>query len=145
MHNWLQLFLSYHTWLYVQEREWKEECFNKLKLRFYNLFKSQFEPDTYVLWDVSKCLGSIFAQFRLGILPLEVEDCRFRDVPLELRVCRVCQSGEGEYEIHFLCVSSSYQVKCLTMVGKAIAKCPEFGDMDDFYRFIFLCYLCKGM
>ena len=87
------MHIAYENILNVQEKKWNEERFNKPKFRRYNLFKSQVEPDAYVFSDVSKRLRSIFAQFRLGILPLEVDVGRFRDVPLELRVCRVCQSG----------------------------------------------------
>ena len=121
---------AFENILNVQEKKWNEERFNKPKYMLYNLFKSQFEPDAYVLSDVSKRLRSLFAQFRLRILPLEAEVGRFRDVPLELRVCRVCQLGEVEDEIHCLCVCSSYQVNRPTMFGKAIAKCPEFGPSN---------------
>ena len=131
------MHIAYKNFFYVHEKKWNEKRFNKPKLRLYDLFKSQFEQDAHVLSDVSKRLRSFFAQFRLGILPLEIEIYRFRDVLLELHVCRVCQLGEVEDEIHCLCVYSSYLLNRPTMFGKAIAKCPEFSDMD-FNRFIFL-------
>ena len=38
------------------------------------------------------------SQFRLGILPLEIEVGRFRDVPLPNRICSMCDGNAVEDE-----------------------------------------------
>ncbi len=48
------------------------------------------------------------AQFRIGILPLHIETGRFRDKRINEGVCFLCNSGEVENELHFLCVCSTY-------------------------------------
>ena len=44
----------------------------------------------------------IFAQFRCGILPFNIEVGRFRGIPLEDRKCNLCELGEVESEYHFM-------------------------------------------
>ncbi len=44
-------------------------------------------------------------QFGIVILPLHIETGRFRDERIDERVCLLCNSGEVENEIHFLCVA----------------------------------------
>ena len=51
----------------------------------------------------SKKSCSIFAQLRLGILALEIETGRFRNIPSENRMCHFCKN-EIRDELHFLCV-----------------------------------------
>ena len=61
---------------------------------------------------------SILAQFRLGILPLNIETCRyklikdnqgkFRKTKPEERLCLVCNAGLTEDETHFLLECTCY-------------------------------------
>ena len=51
--------------------------------------------------DISKYQRSVFAQFRCGILPLEIEVGRYQDISLPERTCQVCGQAV-EDEIHFL-------------------------------------------
>ncbi len=48
------------------------------------------------------------AQFRICILPLHIETGRFRDKRINERVCLLCNSGEVENELHFLCICTTY-------------------------------------
>ena len=48
------------------------------------------------------------AQFRLGILLLEIEIGRFRNIPLGNRISQMCNNNVVEDEIHFLCECNSY-------------------------------------
>ena len=50
---------------------------------------------------------SILAKFLRGILPIEIETGRFRNINRELRFCKMCESRTMiEDEIHFLHVCS---------------------------------------
>ena len=93
--------------------EWKMSMLSKPKLRTYIKFKSVFQTEPYVKCNISKYKRSLFAQFRIGILPIELETGRFRNVKdtntgkfrkviAEERLCKICNTGLVEDEEHFL-------------------------------------------
>ena len=88
--------------------------------------------------NISKYQRSLFAQFRSGILPLEIETGRFRDFPLCERICKVCNSGSVEDEIHFLCECSNYSNERLEMLSKVCDGSTIFGEMDSLDKFVYL-------
>ena len=88
--------------------------------------------------NISKFQRSLFAQFRFGILPLEIETGRFRDVPLAERICKVCNSGAVEDEIHFLCDCSTYTEERTIMLSKVCNNSTIFADMDSLDKFVYL-------
>jgi hypothetical protein len=45
---------------------------------------------------------SVLAQYRCGILPLKIETGRYTGMPVEQRLCQLCDLGEIENERHFL-------------------------------------------
>ena len=71
------------------------------------MFKNICKSESYVKMAHSKMSRSIFAQFRLGILRLEIETGRFRNIPSESRMCHFC-INEIEDELHFVCVCPVY-------------------------------------
>ena len=79
----------------------------KPKLRSYVMFKNIFKRESYVKMTHSKMSRSIFAQLRLGILPLDIETGRFRHIPSESRMCHFCKN-EIEDELHFVYVCPVY-------------------------------------
>ena len=86
----------------VQEAEWKAAMSKKPKLRFYRLFKTTLAVENYVKFNLTPSQRSITAQLRSGVLPINIETGRFRNIALENRLCTICNSGEIESEIHFL-------------------------------------------
>ena len=71
------------------------------------MFKNIFKSENYVKMTHSKMSRSIFAQLRLGILSLEIETGRFRNIPSESRMCHFCKN-EIEDELNFVCVCPVY-------------------------------------
>ena len=67
------------------------------------MFKNIFKSESYVKMAHSKMSRSIFEQLRLGILPLEIETGRFRNIPSEYGMCHFCKN-DIEDELHFVCV-----------------------------------------
>ena len=80
----------------------------KPKLRTYLLFKKDLSPEPYVKLCKSRRKRSILAQFRMGVLPLEIETGRFKNIQPEERYCVLCNQGLVEDEKHFLCTCKLY-------------------------------------
>ena len=73
------------------------------KLKLYKLFKAEPTPASYVLSPLDPGPRWVMASLRAGCLPLGVETRRYRipGVPLERRVCQVCNSDLVKDEFHF--------------------------------------------
>ena len=127
--------------LLAQFNNWNDQRSQKIKLRNYNLFKSDMAAEAYVIMNMSKQIRSCYAQFRTGILPIMVEIGRFHSIPLEERYCPLCKDKNMyfvEDEFHLLCICQSYQEVRNELYIKALATCSSFVNMDDFEKFLFL-------
>ena len=117
--------------------DWDIKRFKSEKLRYYNLHKYDKSTEDYLLLDVSKYQRSIFSQFRCGILPLQIEVGRYRDVPLPQRVCQICHIAV-EDEIHFLLNCHAYSTPRNKLFTNALKIEPSFLQQDEFEKFVFL-------
>ena len=120
------------------QNEWDFKRYKSEKLRYYNLYKCDKKPAEYTFMNISKYQRSLFAQFRSGILPLEIKTGRFKDIPLCERICKVCDSVSVEDEIHFLCECNTYSDERETMFSKACDDNDIFRDMDSLDKFVYL-------
>ena len=59
------------------QEQWSNEMHNKPKLRTYVQIKDIFEPEPYVLSNISRQRRSLLAQIRLGILPIKNRNWSF--------------------------------------------------------------------
>ena len=117
---------------------WNSSRFNKPKLRYYNLYKCTVEPEDYVTnKNLSKYSRSLLAQFRCGILPIEVELGRFRNVKLEDRICPMCLN-DVEDEFHLLCVCNVYDDLRKVLYNKTYDLNPDFDALDEVEKFMFI-------
>ena len=91
----------------IQHDEWSQQVACKTKLRTFTLFKDNFETELFIKQRIPKFQRSIFAQLRVGILPLEIEVGRYYRIKVENRICKLCKE-DIEDEIHFMC-----KCKCL--------------------------------
>ena len=121
-----------------QSISWNNNRYQKIKLRYYNLFKSDLKPEPYLLTNLSKSQRSVYAQFRSGILPLAIETGRFSNVSLNNRTCIVCNSEAIEDEYHFLCICPGYETERKLLYIKVAEKFSEFRNLDNFDRFMLL-------
>ena len=62
----------------------------KPKLRTYSLFKYKAESEAYLTNYLPRQQRSLFAQIRLGILPLSIKTGRFQNNKVEQRLCPLC-------------------------------------------------------
>jgi hypothetical protein len=132
------LVCSFNKLKQIYETNWNQERYNKPKLRYYNMFKTCFDQENYLSMNISKYYRSLFAQFRAGILPLQVEVGRFRGLPLEERLCVLCPLGLVEDEYHFLCVCYKYHDLRNILYNKVKEVCPGFELLDDMDKFVYL-------
>ena len=118
--------------------EWKRNIETKPKLRTYIKFKKEFETEEYVKSNISRYTRSLFAQFRLGILPLKIESGRFKRQPLAERICENCTLNEIEDEIHFLCKCPLYSSLRFALFKKATELSERFNFLSEDDKFLFL-------
>ena len=116
---------------------WQNKRYKSEKLRCYNLYKSDKNVEDYLLLDLTKYQRSVFSQFRCGILPLEIETGRFRNIELQNRLCQICKT-EVEDEIHFLLTCTAYTEPRKKLFKKALEFNHLFAIQDDFEKFTFL-------
>ena len=116
---------------------WDFKRYNPQKLRYYNLYKYDKSSEEYLLLDITKYQRSVFAQFRCGILPLEIEVGRYRNSPLPERTCQVC-SFAVEDEIHFLLTCNAYSNPRSRLITKAIEFDNSFTQLEEIDQFVLL-------
>ena len=122
----------------LENEKWNQRRYSKPKLRLYNMFKANFEQEEYITYNIPKYKRSLFAQFRAGILPLEVEVGRYRDVPLLNRLCVMCDMSEVEDEIHFMCECPRYADFRTVLFDEATRSNSEFMRYDNLDKFVYL-------
>ena len=87
---------------------------------------------------MSKRARSLFTQFRHGILPLKIETGRFRNLPVEQRICELCQMDMVEDEVHFLCTCPLYVNIRYSLFKKAADFDKDFVNLDVERKCVFL-------
>ena len=85
-----------------QKRKWEKEVASQNKLRFYRIFKSDFNVEQFIKINLPISHRSLLAQLRYGILPLRIETGRFTNLPVNERKCVFCSDDKVESEVHFL-------------------------------------------
>ena len=121
-----------------ETEKWNVRRTSKPKLRYYNMFKSDLEIEDYLFFKVPKMLRSLLAQFRAGILPLSIEVGRYRNIPLEERLCTLCDDNVVEDEIHFLCSCKLYKEARDVLFVQAAMMCDDFCRMDVLDKFVYM-------
>ena len=107
------------------------ERYLKPKLRYYNLFKPDLSQTEYLSLNIPKYQRSLFAQFRAGVLPLQVEIGRFRETLLEERFCNLCDMDQVEDGFPFLCIRTDYSDFREVLYIKATHVFPAFSELND--------------
>ena len=87
----------------------------KPKLRTFVTFKHNFDSEDYVKYCYSHHKRSLLAQFRNNVLPFSIGTGRFRNIPLEERLCVLCDLNVTEDEKHFLCTCNLYDDRRQTL------------------------------
>ena len=72
------------------------------KLRTYRTFKQDFVTEQYVFRPMPRSHRSALARFRCGVAPIRIETGRYERLPLEERLCPVCDENSVESEFHVI-------------------------------------------
>ena len=87
----------------ITNLEWQNGVHAKPKLRTYKMFKTDLHVEPYLTGYLFRRARSLLAQFRMSILPLNIEVGRYSGIAPENRFCTMCTLHVPEDEIHFLC------------------------------------------
>ena len=72
------------------------------KLRTFINIHDVKQDKILVLKNLKRNHRSLIAKLKAGVLPLHLELGRYKNSPIETRVCHVCDAGLLEDELHFL-------------------------------------------
>ena len=130
---------SAHAYILDREtRDWNLRRYGKPKLRYYNMIKSGIDIEEYLFYKIPKYHRSLFAQLRAGILPLNIETGRYKNVELSERLCTLCDDNLVEDEVHFLCCCRFYSDLRDTLYNHAREANPEFDSLDMLDKYVYL-------
>ena len=114
----VELFDISNNLAQASQNIWLNNVQDMPKLRNYKLFKNNYEVEPYVLCFLNREKRSLVAQLRSGILPLQVEVGRWQGIPVEERICPVCNLNQVEDECHFLFECNNYDVERRSLYTK---------------------------
>ena len=136
-------------WALLHEKacnNWSIETHRKPKLRTYVTFKNTFEIEPYVISFMNRKCRSYLAQFRAGILPLEIEIGRWQNKPLDMRICKLCDRNDVEDESHFILKCPFFfneRNSFMNHVRNNVPNIDHFGTTDMLKCFMSTENVCK--
>ena len=120
----------------MTNENWKLNIMLKPKLRTYRLLKDNITTENYL--SLPKYQRSLIAKLRSGTLPLAIETGRYTNVPLENRICTLCDNNIIEDEIHFMCVCEKLQDIRYSYFSKYCEKSSVFLSLDTETKFVYI-------
>ena len=117
--------------------DWDMRRYRSDKLRYYNLYKVDKVTAEYLRLNISKYQKSLYAQFRFGILPLEIEIGRYRNQDLSQRICKLCDLKLVEDEVHFLIDCPVYSAERKTLFDEKNMSNTAFSELDSLDKFVY--------
>ena len=116
--------------------EWCNKLVFKPKLRTYKMFKSHKYTENYVKFNLSCKERSMLAKFRMGVLPINIEVGRYRNISVDQRFCYNCVT-EIEDEIHFLLVCPVYENERVVLL-LTTQNDSSFNNLNRFEKILYL-------
>ena len=122
-----------------QEQWWfnvldDRNCPNGNKLRTYRIHKSILQTEIYVK-EIPRFNRSTLAKLRCGSLPLNIETGRYKNVPLELRTCILCNTHKIEDEVHFTIDCPFYEDLSYPLFNLFNLKCDSFNQLPSLAKY----------
>jgi len=108
------------------------------KLRTYALFKTYIYKEKYLSVIKNREVRKCVTAFRISAHQLEIEMGRYKNVPLNSRICKLCKSNEVEDEVHFLLNCSCYEHERKNLFDKVQLSCENFSSLSPKNKIIWL-------
>ena len=108
---------------------------NHNKLRMYATLKGSFKREPYIDLVQSRNQRSWLSRLRCSAHHLEIEKGRWNKIPVNDRVCTLCQSGEIGDEYHFAMKCPVFNVKRNCFIGKMNSIIPGFNSLNSIDQF----------
>ena len=127
------------------EQKWHLELWNDQrrngcgnKLRTYRTFKKDFREESYLNMRLTLSQRRALASLRCGVAPLRIETGRYSQLPVNDRICEMCDSGNVENEKHFLMSCNLYDDIRDELFLYANSSHTIFGEwsLDDQFMFL---------
>ena len=118
---------------------WSNSIVNNVgKLRTYRLFKKVYGTEHYVKINMPHNYRSAYAKFRCGVAPIRIETGRYEHLPVEQRICPMCNNNFVEDEIHVLTECAMYSDLRYDLTGLARFFNREYELLNNVDKFCFL-------
>ena len=108
------------------------------KLRTYTKFKTVQGFEKYLTLISSFELRRSVTKLRVSSHHLEIESGRYRGAPPHQRLCRQCDSGEVEDEIHFLLCCPKYTNERQVIIDNISQSCSNFSTLNIQDKFFWI-------
>ena len=101
------------------------------KLRFYSTLKSSFTREPYIDNAISRNQRCWISRLRSSSSRLGIELGRYKNIPVESRICEYCSTGEIDDERHILFFCPLFDLKRACFFGKMSSIFPSFLDLSS--------------
>ena len=108
------------------------------KLRTFASFKQRLCKEDYLSHIKDIKLRTFFTKFRISCHRLSIETGRYKNVPIDQRICKCCDSNNIEDEIHFAMQCNYFIHSRTSMLNTIYAKYKNIVNLDDKDKFIWL-------
>lgn len=107
------------------------------KLRTYRTIKSAYKIESFLIYNFDKSATQTFMKIRISNSKLFIEEGRFQKIPVNERICKLCNNGI-EDEVHFItnCISlESIRANLFLMLSDIV---PSFIHLSNEEKFNFI-------
>ena len=95
--------------LKLNRQRWRLESYEKSKLRTFVDICDHEKPRVIIEANLPRNHRSLVTKLKIGTLPLKLETGRWKDTPLEKRLCLACDQNLLESEYHFVIHCDAYR------------------------------------
>ena len=92
----------------ISYQDWHSKVNSYGPLRTYKSFKWDLKIEWYATIDLSRKVLNTIARLRGGLLRIAINEGRWNRIPLEDRLCTICNLGEIENEFHIIFLCPAY-------------------------------------
>ncbi len=112
--------------------EWRHRVHNNTgKLRLYGCFKKDYGTEEFVTKRLPGYYRSAYAKFRCGVAPIRLETGRYENLPVERRLCTLCNNQCVEDEKHVILNCPIYDDLRYPLMQEAQLYVVDFNMLTD--------------